>query len=112
MNPCVAYISSPLFKISKPKFMALYYGKHKVQNYDAWRPHFDADQERIHSVGAKCLSVLRSTADPNDVHFVFDVPDMAAFLGVLQTPETAEIMQKTGVLEQPVIYRLEDLQPH
>jgi hypothetical protein len=89
--------------------MALYYGKHKVQDYEAWRPHFDADQDRIHSVGAKCLSVLRSTSDPNDVHFVFDVPDMAAFLGVLQTPETAAIMQKAGVLEPPTMYKLDEL---
>ena len=89
--------------------MALYYGKHKVQDYDAWRPYFDGDQDRIHSVGAKCLSVMRSTSDPNDVHFVFDVPGFGAFMGLLQQPDTAAIMQKAGVMEQPVMYKLEEL---
>ena len=91
--------------------MALYYGKHKVKDYDAWRPYFDGDQHRIHSVGAKTISVMRSTEDPNDVHFVFDIPDFGAFMGMLQTPETGEIFQKAGVMEQPVVYRLEEL-PH
>lgn len=91
--------------------MALYYGKHKVKDYDAWRPYFDGDQQRIHSVGAKTINVMRGTEDPNDVHFIFEVPDIAAFAGVLQQPEVAEIMQKAGVLEQPVMYKLEEL-PH
>lgn len=90
--------------------MALYYGNHKVQDYDTWHPFFDSDQGRLNSVGARCLSVLRSTEDPNDVHFVFDVPDFSAFMGLLQQPETAEIMQKAGVLTSPVIYKLEALQ--
>jgi hypothetical protein len=89
--------------------MALYYGKHKVADYDTWRPYFDADHDRLTSVGAKCISVLRSAEDPNDVHFVFDIPDFAAFMGALQQPSAAEIMQKAGVLEQPVIYKLEAL---
>ncbi len=89
--------------------MALYYGKHKVRNYDEWRPFFDADQARLNQAGAKCLSVMRSTEDTNEVHFIFDVPDLNVFLGILQTPETGDIMQKAGVLEQPKLYRLQDL---
>lgn len=89
--------------------MALYYGKHKVSDYQQWRPYFDGDQERIHTAGAKCLSVMRSTDDPNEVHFLFDVPDPQKFFSVLQSAETAGIMQQAGVLEQPKIYRLEEL---
>lgn len=91
--------------------MALYYCKHKVKDYDAWRPYFDGDQERIHSVGAKTVSVMRSTSDPNEVHFLFDVPDLGAFAEKLQSPEVGALMQKAGVLEQPMIYKLEAL-PH
>jgi hypothetical protein len=88
--------------------MAYYYGKHKVRDYEQWRPYFDGDQQRIHSAGARCLNVMRSTEDPNEVHFLFDVPDLHRFLSVLQAPETGDIMQKAGVLEQPQIYRLEE----
>lgn len=89
--------------------MPLYYGKHKVRDYQQWRPFFDGDQERIHTAGAKCLSVMRSTEDPNEVHFLFDVPDLQKFFSVLQNAETAGVMQQAGVLEQPKIYRLEAL---
>ena len=88
--------------------MALYYGKHKVRDYESWRPYFDNDQPRLQKVGAKCLNVMRSTNDPNEVHFIFDVPDLQAFFGALQDPETAGIMQQAGVLEQPTMYRLDD----
>jgi hypothetical protein len=89
--------------------MALYYGKHNVRDYDEWRPYFDGDQERIHAAGATCLNVMRSADNPNDVHFLFNVPDLQKFLSVLQSPETAGIMQQAGVMEQPIIYRLEEL---
>ena len=91
--------------------MALYYGKHKVQDYDAWRPHFDNDQERLNAIGTKTISVMRSTDDPNDVHFVFDVSDFSAMIATLQLPETQEILKKAGVLEQPVLYQLQELHP-
>jgi hypothetical protein len=87
--------------------MALYYGKHKVRDYDHWRPFFDSDQKRIESVGAKCINVLRDTADPNDVAFIFDVPDFTAFMNLMQDPETQDIMQQAGVVTEPVIFRLE-----
>jgi hypothetical protein len=89
--------------------MALYYGKHKVRDYEQWRPYFDGDQERIGRVGAKCLNVMRSTDDPNEVHFIFDLPDVHAFVGELQGPEVAELFQRAGVLEPPKIYRLQDV---
>jgi hypothetical protein len=91
--------------------MALYYGKHKVADFDTWRPYFDGDQDRIHSVGAKLVSMMRSADDPNEVHFLFDVPDFDAFANLMQTPETQQIMQQAGVLEMPMIYKLHSMVP-
>jgi hypothetical protein len=89
--------------------MALYYGKHKVKDYDKWRPYFDTDEERKWSHGAKAVSVMRSVSDPNEVHFVFDIPDLDAFMSMMRSPELGAILQEAGVLEQPVMYRLEEL---
>jgi hypothetical protein len=91
--------------------MALYYGKHKVRDYEAWRPYFDDDQERIKRTGAKLVNVMRSAEDPNEVHFLFDIPDFDAFMGTLNEPGTMEIMERAGVLESPVLYRLSALVP-
>ncbi|MGE5518639.1 MAG: hypothetical protein ACM3VS_01850 [Candidatus Dadabacteria bacterium] len=89
--------------------MALYYGKHKVRDYDQWRPYFDADQDRLRKVGAKCLRVMQSTDDPNEVHFLFEVSDLYQFLEELQG--TGDLMKKAGVIEQPWLYRLESILP-
>jgi hypothetical protein len=89
--------------------MALYYGRHKVRDYNEWRPLFDADQERMTNIGTKIVSVTRSTEDANDVHLIFDISDMAAFVAELQNPAMGEVMAKAGVLEQPVMYALTEL---
>ena len=88
--------------------MPLIYGKHKVRDYDHWRPYFDNDQDRFHSVGAKTISVMRSTTDPNEVHFVFEAADLARFVGEMENPEVAKIMQDAGVLEKPTMYILQE----
>ena len=89
--------------------MALYYGKHKVKDYDAWRPFFDTDEERSWSHGATAVSVMRSVSDPNEVHFVFDVPDLDAFMTMMQSPQLGAILEQAGVLEHPIMYRLEEV---
>src|ERR1041384_1076168 len=90
-----------LFHLLKPFTMALYYGRHIVRDYASWRPYFDGDQDRLHGIGVKLISCMQNTADPNDVHFVFDIPDFELFVNTLQNPESQEILQKAGVLEQP-----------
>lgn len=89
--------------------MALYYGRHKVLDYSAWRPLFDADQERIARIGARIMSVTRCTEDPNEVHFIFDIADLPLFVNHLQDPAMAEGMAQAGVLEPPVFYALQDI---
>jgi hypothetical protein len=91
--------------------MALYYGKHKVRDYDAWRPYFDGDQGRLQSIGVKLMNVMRSTSDPNEVHFIFDIPDFEAMMSLMQTPDTQAIMREAGVMESPIIYKLHAMVP-
>jgi hypothetical protein len=89
--------------------MALYYAKHKVRDYNYWRPFFDADMERLRTIGAKCIKIMQSADDPNEVHFLFEVPDLYQFLDELQGK--GDLMKKAGVIEQPWLYRLESILP-
>lgn len=89
--------------------MALYYGSHKVNDYDTWRPYFDADDAARTSIGAKCVSVMRSTEDSNKISLVFDIADVSAFVDFIKAPERGEVMQKAGVLEKPLFYKLEEI---
>jgi hypothetical protein len=91
--------------------MALYYGKHKVKDYTEWRTLFDEDQGRLGTIGVQLVKVMRSADDPNEVHFIFDIPDFGAFLHMMQTPQSKGLLLRAGVLEQPVIYRLQAYVP-
>ena len=89
--------------------MSLYYFNHRVKDYDVWRTYFDADDAARVSIGTTCVSVLRSTANANNISLVFDVEDINVFMNFMQAPERGEIMQKAGVLEMPKIYKLEEI---
>ena len=81
--------------------MALAITHHKVADYDAWRPVYDADREARNSAGVKELGVYRSVQDPNDVYLLFEVSDVEAFQKFGQSPELAEKMREGGVIGMP-----------
>jgi hypothetical protein len=91
--------------------MALYYGRHKVRDYAEWRPYFDGDQGRLSGLGVKLIRMMQTTDNPNEVHFIFDIPDFEAFINMLQNPESQDLLQKAGVLERPTIYKLHAMVP-
>jgi len=87
--------------------MALYYSKQKVKDFDEWLPWVEADEGGIRRTGTKALSLSRSLADPNEVHFVFDVPDEPAFLALISSPGFAKVMEESGVIGKPLVFRME-----
>ncbi len=94
--------------IKHPHSMALYYSKQKVKDFNEWLPWVEADEGGIRRTGTKALSLSRSLADPNEVHFVFDVPDEQAFLAVIGSAEFAKVMEESGVIGKPQVYRIEE----
>ncbi len=74
---------------------------HKVQDFDAWRPHFDADIERRKTAGVNAEHVLRGADDPNNVYIYFEVDDPAGVNQMLDSPELAAKMEEAGVIGQP-----------
>ena len=91
--------------------MAIIYGKQKVTDFNHWHPIFNADNARREAASAKLVSLSQSVGDPNEVHFVFDVSDMGAFMGLLQSPEMAQTMKDAGATERPTMYSMEEMHP-
>ena len=50
--------------------------QHRVQNYDAWRPHFDRHEETRKAHGITNPRVYRNANDPDDLVLLFDVADI------------------------------------
>lgn len=83
--------------------------KHKVKNYKTWKEVFDNFESTRRSGGEKTYQVLREEKDPNEVHLIFkwDSPERAHTF--FKSPELKDAMQKAGVVEEPRIDFLEQL---
>ena len=86
--------------------MAVMVIQHKVRDYDAWRPVYDAHQGSRTGAGVTNGRVYRRAEDPNDLLLVHDVADVATARAWTEGEDLRAAMQKAGVVSEPVIYFL------
>ena len=77
--------------------------RHKVANFDSWKPAFDSDQSRREAAGLKTVHLFNSLEDPNNVFIVFKYNDLEKAKAVFNDPDLKEFMVKNGVIEGPSI---------
>ena len=80
---------------------------HKVNDYNHWRPLFDADSKRRESAGIKEIKVGRRVDDPNNVYMIWEARDIERVKSMVSDPELHEVMKKAGVIGQPEVIILE-----
>lgn len=83
--------------------MAHIFMQHQVDDYDTWRPHFDADKAGREAAGAQDVAVLRDADDPNSVWIVIEA-DPAIVEPMMGDPERAAAMQAAGVVSEPQVW--------
>lgn len=74
---------------------------YKVQDFDTWRPLYDANEARRAAHGIKTLKIFREPSDHNSICMYWEVPSQEDVAKLFQDPEQKEIMQKAGVLGMP-----------
>ena len=75
--------------------------KHKVSDYSAWRPVYDADASRRLEASLQEMGVYRDSDDENMVLLVWKTDDTKAFKSMLESPDLAVKMQEAGVTSEP-----------
>ena len=80
--------------------------QHKIQDYDAWRPVYDAHQASRTEAGVTNGRVYRKAEDPNDILVVHDVADVAKARTWTEGEDLRAAMARSGVVSKPVIYFL------
>lgn len=75
--------------------------KHKVADYSAWRPAYDADAPTRTEVGLKEMGVYRNADDENMILIVWETDDTNALKAMLESPDLADKMKKAGVTSKP-----------
>jgi len=77
---------------------------HRVKDFDAWLKVFDAEGTATRaSFGIVDAALARGVDDPNLVHIVFDINDMAKAKARMNSPELKKIMTDAGVEGAPKI---------
>lgn len=77
--------------------------QHKVRDYAAWRPAFDAHEPARAGAGITNGRVYRKAEDPNDLVLLFDVADVAKARTWAAGSDLKNAMEKAGVLGAPAI---------
>ena len=79
------------------------YVRHKVADFRAWKPVYDADDTRCKQFGCKSSAVFTNTQHPNDVLAVldWDTKEQAKKFGQLLGLKEAE--DRAGVISVPEV---------
>jgi heme-degrading monooxygenase HmoA len=84
--------------------------RHKVADYAKWKPFFDQHSATRQASGSQGGRLLRNANDPNELVVLFEWDDLEKARQFAQSNDLREIMQRAGVVDQPNIYFLEEVE--
>jgi hypothetical protein len=87
--------------------MKYIYVNHKVRDFSGWKPYFDKDEEERLKFGIELNKLFCSANDSNDVHILFEVSNPENAQKFFRNPRLKELMNKSGVISEPVVHVLQ-----
>jgi len=84
--------------------------RHRVRDYDAWKPGFDEHAENRRKHGALGHRLYRTSGDPLEITAVTLFKDAASANGFIEDPSLKEVMQRAGVITDPDIRLCEEVE--
>ena len=80
-----------------------------VDDYESWKPGFDEHAATREENGSKGGGLFRSADDPNEVVIILEWNGLEEARRFAQSEDLREAMQRHGVVGQPDIYFLEEV---
>jgi heme-degrading monooxygenase HmoA len=85
--------------------------RHKVENYERWKPVFDHDHGATREQwGSKGGLILRNAFDPKEFVILLEWDSLENARQFANGDELREAMQRAGVADQPGVYFLEEIE--
>jgi hypothetical protein len=81
--------------------MSTLFLKHKVREYDSWRPAYDRHAGARSEAGLREIGVYRDSRDPNDLLIVWTVDDLNKAKTFIGSPDLKSRMKEAGVVGDP-----------
>ena len=77
--------------------------RHKVADFDKWKPAYEDHRSAREAAGLKDLHLWRNESDPSEVILLFEASDVAKAKEFADSPDLKEKMQAAGVQGSPDI---------
>ncbi len=84
--------------------------RHRVENYETWKPVFDNHDATRGENGGKGGYLFRTAEDPNEIVLLLECEDLKKARRFALSEDLREAMQRAGVADRPDIYFLEELE--
>jgi heme-degrading monooxygenase HmoA len=81
---------------------------HKVEDYNKFKPVFDAHASFRSEGGSRGGKIFRSTNDPNELFVLLEWDSVQNAQKFAQSDELKEAMQEAGVISMPEVYFIEE----
>ena len=84
--------------------------RHKVADYEKWKPVFDAHAPIRKAGGVTSGRLFRNADDPSEILTLFEIGDLEPARRFTQSDDLWKAMQEAGVVDKPDFYFLEELE--
>lgn len=81
-----------------------------MKDYAKWREVFGGAVSTGKSMGTKSVRMLKNSQNPNEVVTINEIADVASAMKMGQSNEMREIVQRAGVVGEPTMYLLEEVE--
>lgn len=78
--------------------------RNTVVDFATWKSVFDSHAPAQHEAGLHVKQVWRNIDNPNEVHMLFEVHDLAKARAFVSSPRVPEAMERSGVIGHPDLY--------
>jgi len=83
--------------------------RHKVADYEKWKPVFDDDAPAQAAAGLTSGRLFRNADDPAELLVLFESNDPGAARRFVQSASLRQRMQEGGVIDEPDVYFLDEI---
>ena len=84
--------------------------RHKVKNYDKWKPVFDEHAAARKAGGSRGGRLFRSADNPNEIVIMFEWESLEKARKFVQSEDLRKAMEQAGVIDKPDIYFLDEIE--
>ena len=84
--------------------------RHKVKDFDKWKPLYDEHAEVRKKSGSKSARLFRNANNPNEILILFEWESLGKARKFASSENLRQKMQEAGVLEKPDIYFLNEVE--